>query len=79
MWAGSMWEGKACPHADPKHKGFVFCSPTPAGWPKGGTLFISWRTVFERSELVRPFPLGSPGLVAWPSSATGTGEKAGSV
>ena len=33
----------------------------------------------EPDELIHPSPLGSSGLVAWPSSATGTGEKAGSV
>ena len=40
---------------------------------------ISRQTLSDPGELIHPSPLGSPGLVAWPSRATGTGEKAGSV
>jgi len=37
------------------------------------------RALSKQRELVRPLTLGSLGLVAWPSSAADTGEKAGSV
>ncbi len=39
----------------------------------------SQRTVFEPWELIHPYSLSSPGLVVWPSGATGHGKKAGSV
>ena len=37
------------------------------------------RTVSEPGNFIHPSLLDSPGLVAWPSRATGTGKKAGSV
>ncbi len=40
---------------------------------------MNQQALFEPCELIRPPTLVSPGLVAWPSRAADTGEKAGTV